>query len=161
MQRLGQQDLRIPHSFSDGVVLFLSSKRQLRERRLITGRVLDVDEVLVVRDAVVFRQLEQANESLEQGSPGDTGRVLVLHTCTRPRQCQSAPTPGGSAWRRAAHQSLVYSVSIMAGHSVRTFVMPTAQIFFSMVPETFWISGMIIFSNTMPNILREGERRLE
>lgn len=83
MQRLGQQDLRIADSFSDGVVLFLSSKRQLRERRLITGRVLDVDEVLVVRDAVVFRQLEQANESLEQRSPGDTGRVLVLHTCAR------------------------------------------------------------------------------
>lgn len=146
MQRLGQQDLGIAHSFSDGVVLFLPGKRKLRERRLITGRVFDVDEVLVVRDAVVFRQLEQTNESLQQRSPGDADQVLGLHIAT-------FASTSISTRRRAAHQSLVYSVSIMAGHSVRTFVIPTAQIFFSIGPETFWISGMIIFSNTMPNIL--------
>lgn len=39
--------------------------------------------MLVVRDAVVFRQLEQTNESLEQRSPGDTDQVLVLQICTR------------------------------------------------------------------------------
>lgn len=52
-----------------------------------------------------------------------------------------------------SYQSLVYSVSIMAGHSVRIFVMPTAQIFFSTCPETFCTSGITIFSTTMPNIL--------
>lgn len=52
------------------------------------------------------------------------------------------------------YHSLVYSVSIMGGHSVNIFVMPTAQIFFSTCPDTFWISGIIIFSNTIPNILR-------
>lgn len=73
MERLGQQDLGITDRLSDGVVLFSPCKRELRERRLIPGRVFDVDEVLVVRDAVVFRQLEQTNESLEQRSPGDRG----------------------------------------------------------------------------------------
>lgn len=70
MKRLGQVDLWIPDGVPNGIVLLLPGKGQLRERRLVARRLLDVDKVLVVRDAVVFRQFEQADEGLEQRGPG-------------------------------------------------------------------------------------------
>jgi len=36
---------------------------------LVSGRVFDVDEVLVIGDGVVLRQLKDANQGLEQGAP--------------------------------------------------------------------------------------------
>lgn len=52
-------------------MFLLASECQLRESRLVARCVLDVDEVLVVRDAVVLRQLEQSNQSLQDGRPAD------------------------------------------------------------------------------------------
>lgn len=69
MQGLCQQDLGVADGLSDGVVLLLASEGQLGEGRLVARRVLDVDEVLVVRHTVVLRQLKQANQSLQQRRP--------------------------------------------------------------------------------------------
>lgn len=69
VKRLGQMDFWIPDSVSDGIVLLFPCKRQLRESRLVARRLFDVNEVLVVRDAVVFRQFKQADEGLEQRGP--------------------------------------------------------------------------------------------
>lgn len=153
MQRLGQMDLWIPHGVSDGIVLLLPRERQLRERRLVARRLLDVDEVLVVRHAVVLGQLKQADEGLEQRRPGSETHVIVNVGRDSSRRRRRATGMAATT----SHHSFVYSVSIIAGHSVRTLVMPTAQIFFSTTPETFWTSGMMIFSKTMPNILQQSE----
>lgn len=123
-------DLWIPDGVSDGIVLLLPCERQLRERRLVARRLLDVDEVLVVRDAVVFRQFKQADEGLEQRGPGHKARNVSIQSAKAPERSMRAATP-------TSHQSFVYSVSIIAGHSVRILVMPTAQIFFSTAPDTF------------------------
>ena len=64
VERLGQQDLRIANSLSNGIVFLLPSEGQLRERRLVTWRVLDVDEVLIVWDAVVLWQLKETYQGL-------------------------------------------------------------------------------------------------
>lgn len=69
MKRLCQKDLWIPNSVSNGVMLLFPSKRQLRERRLVPWCIFNVNEVLVIWDAVVFWQLKQTNEGLEQRSP--------------------------------------------------------------------------------------------
>lgn len=50
-------------------MLLFPSKRQLRERRLVAWRVFNVNEVLVIWDAVIFWQLKQTNEGLEQRGP--------------------------------------------------------------------------------------------
>lgn len=50
-------------------MLLFPSKRELRERRLVAWRVFNVNEVLVIWDAVVFWQLKQTNEGLEQRGP--------------------------------------------------------------------------------------------
>lgn len=77
MQRLRQQDLGVSHGVSDRVVFLLPREGELRERRLVAGRVLDVDEVLVIRDAVVLWQLEQTDEGLEQRGPQHTHTQLL------------------------------------------------------------------------------------
>lgn len=72
VERLSQQDFWIADGVSYRVVLLLSSEGELRERRLVARRVFDVYEMLVVWDAVVFWQLKQTNERLEQRRPSDT-----------------------------------------------------------------------------------------
>lgn len=52
---LGQQDFGITHGVADRVVLLLPGEGELREGCLVAWCVLDVDEVLVVWDAVIFR----------------------------------------------------------------------------------------------------------
>lgn len=74
MQGLGQQNFGVDNSVSNRVVLLLSSECELSEGGLVSGRVFNVDEVLVVRDAVILWQLEEANQSLKQGSPAKQSR---------------------------------------------------------------------------------------
>ena len=71
VEGLGQQDLGVADSLSYGVMLLLASEGELGEGRLVTGRVLDVYEVLVVGDAVILGELEQTNQSLEERGPGE------------------------------------------------------------------------------------------
>lgn len=69
MQWLGQQDFWIANSISNWVVLLLPGKGQLWEGSLIARCVFDVNEVLIVWDAVVFRKLKETDEGLEQWGP--------------------------------------------------------------------------------------------
>lgn len=69
MERLGQMDPRVVHHLTYRIVFFFPSEGKLRERGLIPGGVLYVDEVLLVRDSVVLGQLKEANEGLQQRSP--------------------------------------------------------------------------------------------
>ena len=64
MERLGQQDFRIANSFSNGIMFLLPSKGQLRESGLVTWCVFDVNEVLIVWDAVILWQFKEADQGL-------------------------------------------------------------------------------------------------
>lgn len=74
---MGQQYFRVADGISDRVVLLLPSKGQLRESSLIAGCIFNVDEMLVVRDAVVFGQLKETDEGLEQRRPYTTHNPLT------------------------------------------------------------------------------------
>lgn len=80
MERLGQQDLWVADGVADRVVLLLPREGQLRECRLVSWSVFNIDEVLVIWDAVIFGQLKQTDESLEQRGPEE-------------RQCDSMSGP--------------------------------------------------------------------
>lgn len=73
VERLGQVDPRVVHHLPYRIVFFLPSEGELGERGLVPGGVLDVDEVLLVRDSVVLGQLKEANEGLQQRSPARKG----------------------------------------------------------------------------------------
>lgn len=78
VERLGKQDLWIANGVSNRVMLFFPCKCQLRECSLITGRVFNVDKMLVIRDAVIFWQLKQTNESLKQRGPEQKHTTLIM-----------------------------------------------------------------------------------
>lgn len=69
MQRLSQQNLGVADCLSNRVVFLLPGKGQLRESCLVARRVFDVDEVLVVGNAVILWQFKQTNQGLQQRSP--------------------------------------------------------------------------------------------
>merc|ERR1719222_458328 len=64
-QRLRQEGLWVAHS-RHRVVIWLASKYQLAVGSLVARGVLDFDEVLIVRDRLVLRQLKQADEGSQQ-----------------------------------------------------------------------------------------------
>lgn len=70
VEGLCQVDSRIVHHLPHRIVFFPASKGQLRECSLVAWSILDVNEVLLVRDRVVLGQLKEANESLQQRNPG-------------------------------------------------------------------------------------------
>lgn len=70
VERLCQMDSRIVHHLTYRIVFFLPSKGQLGECSLIAWSIFYVNEVLLVRDCVILRQLKEANEGLQQRNPG-------------------------------------------------------------------------------------------
>lgn len=70
VQRLCQVDPGIVHHLPHGIVFLLPRKGQLGECSLVARGVLDVNEVLLIRDRVVLRQLKEPNQGLQQGNPG-------------------------------------------------------------------------------------------
>lgn len=78
VQRLCQVDSRVVHHLTYRIVFLLPSKGQLGECSLIAWSIFYVNEMLLVRDGVILRQLKEANEGLQQRDPGGKERMAKV-----------------------------------------------------------------------------------